>query len=70
MACKILGNVLPLSVRMGRWFLGDTCAVLSSAVAVSICIVNADCDRVGEANRTANLMRAKFSYDDRALSNV
>ena len=68
MACKVLGNVLPLSVRMGSQFLGNFCTVLSSEIAVGICIVDADGDGVAEADRTADLMRANLSYDDRAFS--
>ena len=70
MASKILGNVLPLSVRMGSWFLGNFRAVLSCVIAVCICVVDADGDRMAEADSTADLMRAKLSCDNRAFSDV
>lgn len=70
MPCKILDNVLPLSVGMGKWFLSNSCAVLSSATTVCICVFYADGDRVAKADWTADLMRAKLSYDNRALSHV
>ena len=70
MTCKILSYVLPLSVRMGTWFLGNFRAVLSCVIAVCICVVDADGDRMAEADRTADLMRAKLSCDDSAFSDV
>jgi len=67
---KILSNILRLSLRMGAWFLNNSSAVLPGASAVGICIVDADGDRVAEANSTDGLMGTKLSDDDRAFSYV
>ena len=70
MACEILGNVLALSVRMSKWFLTYSRAVLSSAIAVGVCVLNANSHRVAEADRAAYLMRAQLSCDDCSFSHI
>ena len=61
MAGKILGNILPLSLSMGEWFLSNSCAVFPGVSAMGICVVDADSNRVAGADRTADLMRTKLS---------
>lgn len=58
MTCKILSYVLPLSVRMGGWFLCDFCAMLSRKIEVGIRVVDADSNRVAETNRAPDFKRA------------
>jgi hypothetical protein len=70
MACGLLNNVLPLPVRMGERFLNNLCTVISGAAAMGVCVFDANGDRVTEAERSADLVRAKLSYDDRAVPHV
>ena len=70
MARGVLGSVLPFAVGMSGEFLSNVCSVLSSADTVGVYVFDADGERVAESERSADLVRAKFSYNPRTLPNV